>query len=386
MTRKMNSLLNKIVGFSLLGVAILGSGLAFGISRIEYAVYENQYNEELIELQKQNPTLPEDVFINNQFVTYDENKETILYHESNYHNIYTIRSSQATFSSNHNNGNDAKYEVFDETSTYGQSLGGFDTAGGGTVVFNINVVNYCDADIDIVLASANWSSEISGNTSTINLSQYINITFDDLFVDASHIDLPCSNKDNWFEFNHIILSNCHLRPGNNSIVLSSRSDAPKIVMPNINLVHVFTDGEFEKQLSVKGDTMMLIRQNNKRYMIFTGTCFGYKAEQLSIDLCFDSQTVNQIPEGALEVYVRDGCFIMKVDLSSLPNGRLYSHFYLNGELYNSGREEGDIMTVSFAEDGSYNSWDNPKLIQTLGEYKILCQSRIMVIEINHENN
>lgn len=380
MNRKLIRRLDLFVGLTLLGSALLGVALTFGVSRIQYGLYEVEYNKEIEELKKQLPALPKQVYIDNQFVTYDNSHEFISSHKSSYSNIKSLRASEATFTTAHLNDNNAKYEVFDNTNNYGQSLGGFDSAGGGSVTFNINLDHYADADIDLMLASANWSSEISGNTSTINISQYIDIKLDGLLVDASLIDLPCNDKNNWFEFNHVILKDCHLKAGTNTLTLSTREDASKVIMPNINGIHVFSSEEYSKELKVNGDTMMLIKHNNVDYLEFSGVCHGYEASQLSMDLCFNAQYENQIPSGALSVVVRDGSFLMKIRLDRLPKGTLYSHFYLDGELYNSGRETGDIMTVSFSN--VYTDWNNPVTIQTLDNYSLICQLCIMTIKID----
>lgn len=380
MKRKLVKILDLCVGGALLIGALSAVGITFGVSHAQYSEYEKQYNLELAELEKEKPSLPKQVFIDNDYVTYDINKEYIESTKSNYPNIKTIRASEASFSVNNPENNNVKYEVYDETTSLGKSIGSFDVSGGGTLTFNINTTTFGDADIDIVMASAHWSSEISGNTTTNSISQYIDIKIDELLVDAKSIDLICSDKDDWFEFYHVILKDLHLKKGKNTLTISTIiPDEGNPVMPNISHVHVLTEATLAKELVVNGDEMMLVRQINGVFLSLTGACNGYDASELMMDLCRDGEYESVIPHNAISILIRDGYFQIKIYCDALPKTKLFSHFFLDGNPYNTGRVQGDIMSVSFFNKYKDN-WDNPAVIQTLGDYTLLCINSQMVLE------
>ncbi len=375
MNRKLTKILDIAVGGTLLLSAGLVAAISFGVSASDYKKYEEQYNAEVAELEKQKPVLPKSVDIDNNFVTYDKNKDFVIETRSKYPNIKTIRSTEALFAGNVDG--DIKYEVYDTTSSLGKSIGGFDSTQGGYLEFNINTSEYADGDIDIVLSSANWNDEIGGNTPTNNLAQYIQIKFDNMVVDMGNIDLICTDKDNWFEFQHLILHDLHFKKGLNTLRISSIDGAPKTIFPNMSHIHVFSEKPYSEELTVNGDTMLLINRNNKTYLAFSGQCVGYEASTIRMDLCPD-QGVDQIPSSGIQIRVFNNNFVMLVDLTVLPKSTyMYAHFLLNGEPYDSGRVEGDILTRAFAD--KYNDWGNPSVLQTLGDYELICRNALMTI-------
>ena len=236
MKRKLIHIIDAAFGGFVVLAILTGVGITFGVSRGTYAKYERQFDAEVAELKKQLPTLPKDVYIDNEYVTYDDNKEFISVYKSEYENVRTIKVSEAEIATF---GGIPKLEFYDTTSHMGKSLGAVDTAGGGIITFTINMEDYGDGDIDIVMSSANYDETIAGNTPMRRLSQYIDVKFDNMAVDMSFIDLPCTDKGKWFEFQHVILKDLHFKKGKNTLVLATKDNVESIRMPNLSHIHVF---------------------------------------------------------------------------------------------------------------------------------------------------
>lgn len=231
---------------------------------------------------------------------------------------------------------------------------------------------------ELLLASANWDG--SGNSPTYDLGQYIDIIFDDIYIDMGNIDLPNNDKNNWYEFQHLILKDIHFKKGMNKLIIRTKTDAPKTLMPNISHIHTLIEGEYEDELTVNGDTMLLLSRNNKTFLAFMGQCSGFESHSISMDLRYDGGNITVIPNGAMSITKNNNNFLILIDLTVLPKDTFYSHFYLDGNLYNSGRKEGDILTKSFAD--KYNDWNNPVILQSLNGYDLICRSVQMDVKCN----
>ena len=75
----MNKKTIRIIDLAVLGTLVVGvvtfSLMNILVSNSKYRVYENEYNAELEAVENAKPKGPESVKIDNDFVTYDENKE-----------------------------------------------------------------------------------------------------------------------------------------------------------------------------------------------------------------------------------------------------------------------------------------------------------------------
>lgn len=352
---------------------------SFVSSKTSYSTYEKQYYEEVEALEREKPHVPESVYIDDEFVQYDEH-ENIKIAKTQFTHIKTIKAAEAGITWGSSTG-EPKIEIFDNTSIYGASLGGFDTIGGGEITFTINLIENSDADVTLNLACAKYDGTVGGNTSIDDLSKYIKITLDGLNIDLSNIALDCADKSDWFNFHTLVFDDLHFKKGENTIVITSleREDGNPVI-PNMTHMHVFSEKEYAKQINVNGDTMQLLEEEDKVYLTFSGACSGYREAALMMDLCKSGSSYNEIVPGAYTCVIRDGRFLMKIDCSMLPKARLYTHFFVDGRAYETGRPAGDIMTKLFTK--SYgNNWDNPATIQTIDNYVLLCQNAQMVLDV-----
>ena len=383
----MNKKTIRIIDLAVLGTIVVGvvtfSLVNILVSNSKYRVYENEYNAELQAVENAKPKGPESVEIDNDFVTYDENKEFIASSKSIYPNIYTCRASEAEFKGyNETVDNFATLEIYDNTSVYGQSVGNIGGCGGGYVSFKIDVAEPGDADIDFVCSAAMYDSEINASRPIVGLTKYVKWTINNIEIDASHISLP-SKDGEWFNMQNIILKKVHLKAGKNVLKMETKEKNPYFdhdyVLPNISHIHVFSEKPFSKQLVVNGDSVYLIKQNSHLYYTMTGSCVGYLKRDLRIDLCRDSSSEDLIYDGEYFCTVKDGHFLIKVLVDNMDNGLYFPHFWLFNELYNSGRVEGDVMSVKYMDK---YSWDDYFVKQTLEKAEVYIKNSIMVLNIN----
>ncbi|MBQ9265512.1 MAG: hypothetical protein IJ186_00360 [Bacilli bacterium] len=382
MKRKLAKKMSLILGISIASFVVGFSAITILVSRINYANYEKEYDDEVKEVENAKPKGPLYVDIDNEFVTYDSTGAFIQKTKSIYPYIYTCRSTEAesrAYAAGKNGY--INVEIYDNTSFFGQSIGNIAPNGGGYLSFIVDVTEPADADIDFVCSSTIYNPETGSATDMKGLTKFVKWTINNIQIDADDINLP-ADRD-WFNMQHVILHKVHLKAGINVIKMETENPNPlnpsDIPIPNISHIHVFSEKPYNKQFVVDGDSVHLVQRANKIYYMLSGSCVGYEADDFFVDMCLDGQSLNQINKNAYDCVVRDGYFLITIDTSWFAPNLYLPHFWLEGSLYNTGREQGDVMTSIDA--GRYN-WDNPHTKQTLGNARIDIKNSIMALVIS----
>ena len=382
LTRKNFKKINTLVGISCLAGAIIFSACSFITSLVEYAQYESEYNNAQKEIFAKTPTAPKEVLIDNEYITYAEDGVTIESSKSNYPYKFTCLGSEATFSSNPNGTTYAKVEVNDYTSSYASNVCNIGNSGGGSLEFNFDVEYGCYADIDLVASSAFYSPEVNGNIATEELTKWIKLTINNITIDADHITLPVRDTSDFFNFQHVILKDVHLKTGNNVLKLETQMAHPfhlnEYVFPNVNRIHVLAEQPFSGQrLSVNAESAFISKEKGIFYFNFSGTAINYNKEQLMIDLCLANETYNKIDKSKLYLEIVDNRYVIKLPLETLGKGNYYPHFYIDGEAFNAGHKDGRILVNNM--NGYYSG---TVAFQSLENYQLSFVNKQLRLTVN----
>ena len=208
------------------GVAILVTGISFLATYIGYVQYSKNYDEMKEKLLVNNPRPPEEIFKDNEYVTFDENKKVVS-SKSSYENAYVITAR------------DAEIELDDGTPAFATISGtsweaatGFKN--GGSITFSIDTATNGMSDIVVCLGMG----EVK-NVTIDNVIDYITIKVNGLSVNTVDFALPSDGS-----LQQLVLKETKLIEGENTLEFAtSVSDSNNFVMPAIAAVTFITDVE-----------------------------------------------------------------------------------------------------------------------------------------------
>ncbi|MCQ2799561.1 MAG: hypothetical protein MJ228_02190 [Bacilli bacterium] len=224
------------VSIAVLAVAAIVSGVSFGTYSAEYNTKVAKINADRERLKAKLPQLPEEVFIDNGYFTYDDTEKTVSNTKSAFKGAYVYEAEAATIALNDAT---APASYVDVAGTAWKTIAGLEKKG-GNVTFTITTTSYGLSDIDIVLASC-WKNAKGEMQAISNISDYIKIEMNGLLVKTEECEIPDDGS-----YQHLILKNTHLIEGNNTLtiktaVYNTLGGTDLYVMPNIRNVAVATD-------------------------------------------------------------------------------------------------------------------------------------------------
>ena len=208
------------------GTALLVAGISFLATYIGYTQYSKNYDEMKEKLLVNNPRPPEEIFKDNEYVTFDENNKVVS-SKSSYENAYVITAR------------DAEIELDDGTPAFATISGtsweaatGFKN--GGSITFSIDTATNGMSDIVVYLGMG----EVK-NVTIDNVIDYITIKVNGLSVNTVDFALPSDGS-----LQQLVLKETKLIEGENTLEFAtSVSDSNNFVMPAIAAVTFFTDAE-----------------------------------------------------------------------------------------------------------------------------------------------
>lgn len=235
--------LTVVVG--VLAVCSIVAATAFIVSGSKYAAYEKQYEKDAEEIKASLPLLPEEVFIDNDYVTYGDDAVTAS--KSSFKSSYIYHAREAVVAPLSQDKAQEYKKIDGDSSALGEYITSLDRRG-GAITFTINTESYGMSDIDIVLRT-NWVDDKGVYHALENITDYIKIQVNKLELKTEELELP-ANRDT---FQHLILKNTHLVKGENTIALTTSAyntfankDDILYVMPDIRNLTVITDVEVVK--------------------------------------------------------------------------------------------------------------------------------------------
>lgn len=232
--------LNHIVAIAGGVIAIAGASLAMGIHRSKYVKYEKEYNAGVERVNASYPKLPEQVFFDDGFVTYNADGDDVASSKSSFkksqiyfaHDAVVRPLSEATAQ---------QYKKVDDT-PIGEYISGLDRRG-GEITFTINTENYGMSDIEVGMKT-NRVDDKGVYHPLENLSDYIKIQINGLDLKTEELELSDDNES----FSQLVLKNTFLLKGTNTVTFTTSAyndfgnkNDVLYVMPDISNVTVLTD-------------------------------------------------------------------------------------------------------------------------------------------------
>ena len=208
------------------GVALVVSAAVFITSAVQYDQYGKDYEVRKETLLANMPQLPEDVFKDNEYVTYNDKTGEADKTKSTYANKYVFGVRDAVIDLDKG---EPEYANFGET--VWEVATGFKS--GGSMTYTINLASNGKTDIDVYLALG----EVK-NVPIDNLIDFITIKVNGLTVNTVKFDLPSDGS-----LQQLVLKNTNLIKGENTLEFAtSVSDGSNnFIMPAIAAVTFITD-------------------------------------------------------------------------------------------------------------------------------------------------
>jgi len=235
----------KIAIFGTIGICVVASAIVFISSRAQYDAYLKNYEKNAEEIKASFPTLPEEVFIDNDYVTYNATGDAVESSKSNYRNTKILYARDAIVAP----ASEAKAQEYKtmagDDSLLAEYITGLDRMG-GVITFTVNVEKYGKSDIEIGIRN-NWVDSAKNYHEIENLTDKIDITVNKLQLKTEDLVLN-TDRDG---FQSLIFKNTFLVKGQNTISfatsayndLDNKRDV-EFIMPDIRNVTVMTEGEF----------------------------------------------------------------------------------------------------------------------------------------------
>ena len=212
-------------------VALIVAATSFIVSGAQYAKYSDDYEAKKKELLSNTAQLPEEVFRDNEYVTYDDSAKSVSSTKSSYAHPYLLTVQDAEIDLD--KGEPALVTLGD---TSWEVATGFKS--GGSMTYTINTASNGMSDIDVYLAIG----EVK-NVPIDNLIDFITIKINGLPVNTVDFDLPSNGA-----LQQLVLKNTNLIKGENTLEFAtSVSDGSNnFIMPAIAAVTFITDVELAK--------------------------------------------------------------------------------------------------------------------------------------------
>ena len=209
-------------------VALIVSGTLFIVSAVQYDQYGKDYEAKKEALLANMPQLPEEVFRDNNYVTYDDAAKSVSETKSSYANKYLYTARDAAIDLDKG---DPEFVTLGSTSW--EVATGFKS--GGSMTYTINTDSNGKSDVDVYLAIG----EVK-NVPIDNLIDFITIKINGLAVKTVDFDLPSDGS-----LQQLVLKNTNLIKGENTLEfatsVSDGSNANNFIMPAIAAVTFITD-------------------------------------------------------------------------------------------------------------------------------------------------
>ena len=204
------------------------SGITYLNSKNAYESYERSYDEMKSRLLANVVQPPEEVFKDNEYVTYDDANGSIDSTKSPYKNKYLFVASEAEIDLDEG---EPDFDTLEGTAW--EVAKGFKK--GGSITYKIETSSYGMSDVDVYLGLG----EIT-NVPIDNLIDFITIKINGYAVTTVDFDLPSDGS-----LQQLVLKNTNLVKGENTLEfatsVSDGSNANNFIMPAIAAVTFITD-------------------------------------------------------------------------------------------------------------------------------------------------
>ena len=209
-------------------VALIVTASVFISSKVKYDKYSSDYEDMKTKLLANTAQPPEEVFKDNEYVTYDDDAADLSATKSSYANTYLLTVNDAEIDLD-----EGQPEIVKFGETAWEVANGFKK--GGSITYKIETATYGMSDIDVYLGLG----EIK-NVPIDNLIDFITIKVNGLPVITVDFDLPSDGS-----LQQLVLKNTNLIKGENTLEFATSvgdaSSANNFIMPAIAAVTFITD-------------------------------------------------------------------------------------------------------------------------------------------------
>lgn len=234
--------LNKIIPIGVAGIAVLVAGITWIKYGADYAAYDKRYEKEAAELKGKFAALPESVFIDNEYVSYDGGEVSDT--KSKHANTVVLKAREEVCAPLSET-KAQEYKTIDSEG-FTEVITGLDRMG-GALSFSVTLDTHSLSDVEIVMMT-NWTDGTE-YFALENITDYIKIQINKLDVKTEELELSDSRD----EFTHLVLKDTNLVEGENTLTittsaynnLSNKNDF-LYVMPDIRNVTFISDANMEK--------------------------------------------------------------------------------------------------------------------------------------------
>lgn len=224
-----------IIVITLSVAALAVAGIVIGSDYAKYKEYEKKYDAEAAELANKFAKLPEKVFVDDDYIEYNEEKDEIVGSKSNYEN-YVILNARDGVVAPLSTSTAQTYVKLDD-SNLGEAISGLNRKG-GAISFTVIADKHGKADIEIAMMN-NWFDSKNEFYELDNITDFIKIQINKLNVQTEDISLSTDREN----FTSLILQNTNLVEGENELTITTSAYNDKdnkdnylYVMPDIRNV------------------------------------------------------------------------------------------------------------------------------------------------------
>ena len=239
--------LSLIVILSIAVVSLTIAGVTFITSRVSYENYLKEYDKNAEEIKAGFPALPESVFIDNDYITYNDNKDAVAQSKSEYQGFKIMKAREATVEPLDTSRAEQYETLSGDTSNLNEYMTGLDRRG-GAITFTIETETYGMSDIEIAMRT-NYTDGTSYYAMP-KLTDFIKIQVNKLELTLDEVTLP-NTRD---PFQSLIFKNTFLMKGVNTITFTTSAyndfankETYLYIMPDIRNVTIISDVTFASQ-------------------------------------------------------------------------------------------------------------------------------------------
>lgn len=229
-------------------IAVVSLAVAGGVvakSYNDYKAYEKKYDEEAAELKGSFAALPEEVFIDNDYIEYNGNNDEVYSTKSAFKNSVILNARDAVVAPL-NEDKAATYVKLDD-SYMGEAISGLDRAG-GAISFTVNAEKHGMSDIEVSMMT-NWVDQDGEYHELPNITDFIKIQINKLNVQTTELELSADRGG----FTSLILKNTNLVAGENTLTLTTSAyntygnkNTYLYVMPDVKNVTFLSEAPIAK--------------------------------------------------------------------------------------------------------------------------------------------
>lgn len=129
------------------------------------------------------------------------------------------------------------YENAGKAASGNCSVGNF-AQKGNRIIWRFFSTEEITADIVVMLASANYNSQVNGNTLTDNLQTHIMFRINGVAVNLETLVLTVDSIGNYYDWKAVTVADCKIKKGENEVVI----EALGYGAPNMDVLYIYADG------------------------------------------------------------------------------------------------------------------------------------------------